>query len=134
MTYSFVLAGGGTGGHVFPALAVARVLRERGHRALFIGTKAGMESRLVPEAGFEIEFIRYRRLQSRRRCGKSCKLLCGFPARIAASRNLLTRLRAAAVFSMGGYVAGPVMLAAITRRMPLVIMEPNAIPGLPTAK
>ena len=52
------MTGGGTGGHVFPALAVARVLRERGHRLLFVGTREGMESRLVPEAGFEIEFIR----------------------------------------------------------------------------
>ena len=58
MPYSFVLTGGGSGGHVFPALAVARVLRERGHELLFIGTHEGMESRLVPEAGFELEFIR----------------------------------------------------------------------------
>jgi UDP-N-acetylglucosamine--N-acetylmuramyl-(pentapeptide) pyrophosphoryl-undecaprenol N-acetylglucosamine transferase len=58
MAHSFVLTGGGTGGHVFPALAVARVLQARGHRLLFIGTQEGMESRLVPEAGFDIQFVR----------------------------------------------------------------------------
>lgn len=133
MTHTFVMAGGGTGGHVFPALAVARVLRDRGQQPLFIGTRAGMESRLVPEAGFEIDFIEiggFNRVGAMQKLRTALKI----PGAIAASRSMLKRLRTAAVFSMGGYVAGPVMLAAITLGIPLVIMEPNAIPGIANRK
>ena len=56
-THRFVLTGGGTGGHVYPALAVARVLQERGHQPLFVGTRDGIEARLVPEAGFDMRFV-----------------------------------------------------------------------------
>jgi UDP-N-acetylglucosamine--N-acetylmuramyl-(pentapeptide) pyrophosphoryl-undecaprenol N-acetylglucosamine transferase len=133
VNYSFVMAGGGTGGHVFPALAVARVLRDRGHHPLFIGTKAGMESRLVPEAGFEIDFIE---IGGFNRVGAAQKLRTALkiPGAVAASRRLLRRIKAAAVFSMGGYVAAPVMLAAILLRVPLIVMEPNAIPGIANRK
>jgi UDP-N-acetylglucosamine--N-acetylmuramyl-(pentapeptide) pyrophosphoryl-undecaprenol N-acetylglucosamine transferase len=128
MPHSFVLTGGGSGGHVFPTLAVARILRDRGHRLLYIGTREGMEARLVPEAGFEMEFIRIgalNRVGARRQIRTSLQL----PTSILAARNLLSRFRARAVFSMGGFVAGPVMLAAVLCRIPLIIMEPNATPG-----
>jgi UDP-N-acetylglucosamine--N-acetylmuramyl-(pentapeptide) pyrophosphoryl-undecaprenol N-acetylglucosamine transferase len=128
MAYSFVMTGGGTGGHVFPALAVARVLRERGHKLLFIGTQAGMEARLVPEAGFEIEFVRsgaLKRVGMRRRLQTVWQL----PLGAAAAARLLRSFGAQAVFSTGGFVAGPVMFAAVLRRTPLIVMEPNAIPG-----
>jgi len=133
LPYTFVMAGGGTGGHVFPALAVARVLKERGHRSAFIGTREGMESRLVPEAGFEIQFIRIGGLK---RVGlrKQIQTVVLLPASIASAWRLLGRLRPDAVFSMGGYVAGPAMAAALLRRIPLVVMEPNAIPGFATRK
>ncbi len=129
LPYSFVLTGGGTGGHVFPALAVARVLRDRGHRLLFIGTKEGMESRLVPEAGFEMEFVR---IGGFNRVGfqKQLRTALQLPLSIATALRLLKRFRPRAVFSMGGYVAVPVMIAALVSRIPLVVMEPNAIPGL----
>jgi UDP-N-acetylglucosamine--N-acetylmuramyl-(pentapeptide) pyrophosphoryl-undecaprenol N-acetylglucosamine transferase len=123
------MAGGGTGGHVFPALAVARVLRERGHELLFIGTREGMESRLVPEGGFEIEFIRsggLKRVGLRRQIQTAALL----PGSIGAAWQLLKRFRPGAVFSMGGYVAAPVMAAALLSGIPLVVMEPNALPGL----
>jgi UDP-N-acetylglucosamine--N-acetylmuramyl-(pentapeptide) pyrophosphoryl-undecaprenol N-acetylglucosamine transferase len=129
LAYSFVMTGGGTGGHVFPALAVARVLREHGHRLLFIGTREGIESRLVPEAGFEIEFIRsggLKRVGLRRQIQTAALL----PAGIGAAWQFLRRFRAGAVFSMGGYVAAPVMAAALISGIPLVVMEPNALPGL----
>jgi UDP-N-acetylglucosamine--N-acetylmuramyl-(pentapeptide) pyrophosphoryl-undecaprenol N-acetylglucosamine transferase len=129
MPYSFVMTGGGTGGHVFPALAVARVLRERGHKLLFVGSQAGMESRLVPESGFDIEFIRsgaLKRVGLRRQIHTAAIL----PASIGSAWQLLRRFRPGAVFSMGGYVAGPVMAAALVCRIPLVVMEPNALPGL----
>jgi UDP-N-acetylglucosamine--N-acetylmuramyl-(pentapeptide) pyrophosphoryl-undecaprenol N-acetylglucosamine transferase len=133
MQHSFVLTGGGSGGHVFPALAVARVLRERGHRLLFIGTSRGMESRLVPEAGFDLELIRIGALN---RVGrrKQFQTLAQLPWSIASAWRLLRRFRPRAVFSMGGYVAGPVMLAAVLAGIPLVVMEPNATPGFANRK
>jgi UDP-N-acetylglucosamine--N-acetylmuramyl-(pentapeptide) pyrophosphoryl-undecaprenol N-acetylglucosamine transferase len=129
MAYSFVITGGGTGGHVFPGLAVARILQERGHKLLFIGTQEGMEARLVPEAGYEIEFVRSGGLA---RVGLRRQLRAGLriPLGIAAASRQLRRFGAQAVFSTGGYVAGPVMIAALLRRIPLIVMEPNAIPGL----
>ena len=133
MPYSFLLTGGGTGGHVFPALAVARVLRERGHRLLFVGTRAGMESRLVPEAGYEMEFIRSGGL-NRVGLRKQIQSAIQLPVGIAAARRILRRFRPDAVFSMGGFVAGPVMIAAVFSRIPLIIMEPNAVPGFANRK
>lgn len=133
MPFSFVLTGGGTGGHVFPALAVARVLRERGHRLLFIGTHEGIESRLVPEAGYEMEFIRSSGL-NRVGLGKQLRSTMQLPGAIAAARQVLRRFRPNAVFSMGGFVAGPVMIAAVLSRIPLIVMEPNAVPGFANRK
>ncbi len=129
MAYSFVMTGGGTGGHVFPALAVARVLKQRGHRLLFVGTEEGMEAGLVPDAGFEIAFIRsggLKRVGLRRQIQTAALL----PSSIGAAWRILRRFRPQAVFSMGGYVAGPVMAAALLCGIRLVVMEPNAIPGL----
>jgi UDP-N-acetylglucosamine--N-acetylmuramyl-(pentapeptide) pyrophosphoryl-undecaprenol N-acetylglucosamine transferase len=123
------MTGGGTGGHVFPALAVARVLRERGHELLFIGTREGMESRLVPESGFEIEFIRSAGLK-RMGLRRQIQTVALLPGSINAAWRLLKRFRPCAVFSMGGYVAAPVMAAALISGIPLVVMEPNALPGL----
>ena len=133
MPYSFLLTGGGTGGHVFPALAVASVLRERGHRLLFAGTREGMESRLVPDAGYEMEFIRsgaLNRVGLRRQFDTAMRL----PAGIAGAAQLLRRFRPHAVFSMGGFVAGPVMIAAALSRIPMIVMEPNAVPGFANRK
>ncbi len=122
------MTGGGTGGHVFPAIAVARVLRDRGHRILFIGTHRGIESRLVPDAGFEIAHIRIgqlNRVSLRRQIQTGWQM----PFSIAAASAILKKFQPAAVFSMGGFVAGPVMIAAILRKTPLIVMEPNAVPG-----
>jgi UDP-N-acetylglucosamine--N-acetylmuramyl-(pentapeptide) pyrophosphoryl-undecaprenol N-acetylglucosamine transferase len=133
MAHSFVLTGGGTGGHVFPALAVARVLQARGHKLLFVGTKEGMESRLVPEAGFEIEYVRSGGLN---RVGFITQIRSAsqLPLGIVTALKLLKRFDAEVVFSMGGYVAGPVMLAAVLTGIPLVIMEPNSVPGFANRK
>ena len=130
---SIVLTGGGTGGHVFPALAVARELRKNGHRLLFIGTREGIESRLVPEARLEMDFIRsgaLNRVGIRRQLQTALLL----PTAITAAYRSLKRFRAQAVFSTGGFVAGPVMLAAVMARIPVVLMEPNAMPGLANRK
>jgi UDP-N-acetylglucosamine--N-acetylmuramyl-(pentapeptide) pyrophosphoryl-undecaprenol N-acetylglucosamine transferase len=118
------MAGGGTGGHVIPALAVARELRQRGHNVFFVGTDRGMESKLVPAEGFELK-----------------KIDIGGLNRVGALQRLITlmklpfttigcfKYRSDAVFSMGGYVAGPPVMAALLRRTPVVVMEPNAVPG-----
>jgi UDP-N-acetylglucosamine--N-acetylmuramyl-(pentapeptide) pyrophosphoryl-undecaprenol N-acetylglucosamine transferase len=123
------MAGGGTGGHVIPAIAVARVLAGRGHQPIFIGTERGLEARLVPAAGFPIEWIEIGGLK---RVGfrPAIRTMRMIPGSFRRSLAYLDRHRPAAVFSMGGYVAAPVMLAAIRRRIPVVIMEPNAMPGV----
>lgn len=123
------MAGGGTGGHVVPSLAVAAELRRRGHTCIFAGTRAGMEARLAPERGFPIEWIEIGGLN---RVGwrKAAGTLLQLPAAIVQAHRILKRHSAAAVFSMGGYVAGPVVAAAILSRIPIVTMEPNAMPGL----
>jgi UDP-N-acetylglucosamine--N-acetylmuramyl-(pentapeptide) pyrophosphoryl-undecaprenol N-acetylglucosamine transferase len=133
MPYPFVLAGGGTGGHIYPALAVAQVLRDRGHQPIFIGTSDGMESRIVPEHGYQIRFVRsagLKRVGLRRQVGSLVQL----PIGIAVALRTLRELGARAVFSMGGYVAGPVMIAATLAQIPVIVMEPNAVPGFANRK
>jgi len=124
----FVMAGGGTGGHVIPSLAVARELQRRGHEVFFVGTEKGVEARLVPAAGFELQLIRIGGLK---RVGILQRLatLGQLPLSTLRMYGLLQRRSAAAVFSMGGYAAGPVVMAALAARIPLVVMEPNAVPG-----
>jgi len=123
------MAGGGTGGHVIPALAVARELVSHGHRAVFVGTRSGFEARLAPAAGFPIQYIEIGGLN---RVGVLQKLrtLAQLPGSLAKALRFVRQLRPSAVFSMGGYVAGPVVLAAWWKSLPIVVMEPNAIPGL----
>src|SRR5689334_9530950 len=125
---SFVMAGGGTGGHVMPALAVARELRSRGHAVRFIGTRRGLEAKLVPAEGFPIEWIEIGGL-NRVGLRKTLVTLAELPFSVWTASRMLDRDRPAAVFSMGGFVAGPVLLAALWKRLPVVVMEPNAIPG-----
>lgn len=125
----FLMAGGGTGGHVIPLVAVARELRRRGHEPIFAGTSKGIEARLVPAEGFPIEWIEIGGLK-RVGARQALKTLWQLPAGVARCWSLCGSRRIAAVFSLGGYVAGPPMIAAWLRRIPVVLMEPNAMPGL----
>ena len=125
---AFVMAGGGTGGHVMPALAVARELRARGHSVSFIGTRRGLEAKLVPGAGFPIEWIEIGGL-NRVGLRQTLATLANLPSSVWQASRMLDRARPAAVFSTGGFVAGPVLLAALWKRLPVVVMEPNAVPG-----
>lgn len=109
-------------------LAVAGELRSRGHDCLFIGTRTGFEARLVPAAGFPIEYIEIGGLK-RVGIARVVRTLAQLPSSIFRVRRLFKRLRPAAIFSIGGYAAGPVVLAGWTARVPLVIMEPNVMPG-----
>jgi len=126
---TIVMAGGGTGGHVLPSLAVARELKARGYQCIFIGTRAGFEAKLVPAADFPLEFIEIGGLNS---VGvtRSLRSLTQLPVSVLRGRQMLDKYKPGAIFSMGGYVAGPVVLAGLWRRVPIVAMEPNAIPGL----
>jgi UDP-N-acetylglucosamine--N-acetylmuramyl-(pentapeptide) pyrophosphoryl-undecaprenol N-acetylglucosamine transferase len=118
------MAGGGTGGHVIPALAVARELRSRGHRVFFVGTSRGLESKLVPAEGFELKKIEIGGLN---RVGLRQKIAT--LAKLPFTTLGCLRFKASAIFSMGGYVAGPPVMAALLKRVPVVVMEPNAVPG-----
>ena len=122
----FLMAGGGTGGHVIPALAVARELRQRGHRVFFVGTDRGMESKLVPPEGFELRKIKIGGLN---RVGLRQKLATAAQLPFTTLGCLKFVRESSAVFSMGGYVAGPPVMAALLRGIPVVVMEPNAVPG-----
>jgi UDP-N-acetylglucosamine--N-acetylmuramyl-(pentapeptide) pyrophosphoryl-undecaprenol N-acetylglucosamine transferase len=126
---TFVMAGGGTGGHVIPALAVAHELRLRGHSVRFIGTRRGIESKLVPAADFPIDWIEIGGL-NRVELRQMMTSLAELPWSVFEAARLLHRAQpVTAVFSMGGYVAGPVLIAALWKRLPVVVMEPNAVPG-----
>jgi len=125
---TFVMAGGGSGGHVIPALAVARELRARGHEVHFIGTQRGMEAKLVPAENFAIEWIEIGGL-NRVGLRRMLSTLADLPLSVWQAARMLDRIKPAAVFSTGGYVAGPVLLAALWKRLPVVVMEPNAVPG-----
>jgi len=126
---TYLMAGGGTGGHVIPAVAVARELRSRGHRPVFVGTRTGFEAKLVPSAGFPLEFIEIGGLK-RVGFAQTLRTLGQIPVSFARCVGLINRYHPAAVFSMGGYAAGPVTLAAWWKGVPIAIMEPNAVPGL----
>ncbi len=125
------IAGGGTGGHVMPALAVARQLvgDNADLTVEFVGTAAGMEATLVPEAGFKLHNLPVRPLK---RVGlkNTIKALFALPKALFASLKLIKEKRPIAVIGVGGYAAGPIVLAAWLKGVPTAIMEQNSFPGL----
>lgn len=124
-----LIMAGGTGGHVFPALAVADELRMRGIPVVWLGTRAGIESRLVPQAGYTIEWLSITGLR-----GKNALTLLLAPVRliVACWQALLVLLKRkpCAVLGMGGFASGPGGLMAWLTRKPLLVHEQNTIPGL----
>ena len=125
-----LIAGGGTGGHIIPALAVARGLVERhGAEVLFVGTSRGMEQRLVPAAGFRLELIEVGPL-NQVSWGTRLKSLMQIPMSLVACRRILKGFGAEAVLGVGGYASGPGMGAAILGGVPAMAFEPNAVPGM----
>jgi UDP-N-acetylglucosamine--N-acetylmuramyl-(pentapeptide) pyrophosphoryl-undecaprenol N-acetylglucosamine transferase len=124
-----MILAGGTGGHIFPGLAVAAALRARGVDVVWLGADGGMETRLVPQHGIEIDTIAVKGLR-----GKGVVTLLGAPLRVLgairqASRVLKQRAPRAVV-SFGGYAAGPGGIAAKLHGMPLIVHEQNRAPGL----
>ena len=124
-----VLAGGGTGGHVFPALALARELKARDVEVLMVGTERGLEMGIFPREGFPLATIRVEGLKGMkvRSQARSFALL---PKALLQALTLLHRHRPQVVVGVGGYGAGPVSMAAVLRRIPLLIHEQNLFPGL----
>jgi len=126
-----VMAGGGTGGHLYPAIAVARALLARAPDAkvTFAGTAQGLEARIVPREGFELDVIRSAGLKGKslaRRIRGGLLLPLGF----ADAWRLLSRRRPDLVVGVGGYSSGPVVLTAALRGIPTMVLEQNAVPGL----
>jgi UDP-N-acetylglucosamine--N-acetylmuramyl-(pentapeptide) pyrophosphoryl-undecaprenol N-acetylglucosamine transferase len=126
---TFLIAAGGTGGHVIPGLQIARELRRRGHRCRFVGTARGLESRLVPKEGFPLELLPVGAL-NRVSIRRQLETVLRLPQALIQAGRLIDRDRPAAVLSLGGYAAGPVLVAAIMREIPVAVVEPNAKPGL----
>ena len=124
-----LIMAGGTGGHVFPALAVANALRDRGVAVVWLGVPGSMESRLVPANGFPIEWVRVAGIR-----GKGPKAWLLAPWRIlkavVQAAGVLRRVRPRSVLGAGGYVSGPGGIAAWLMRVPLLIHEQNAVAGM----
>ncbi|HXW55228.1 MAG TPA: undecaprenyldiphospho-muramoylpentapeptide beta-N-acetylglucosaminyltransferase [Candidatus Cybelea sp.] len=133
---NLLISGGGTGGHVFPAIAVAHEWLCRGNRAdakgertvVIVGTNQGLEAKLVPQAGLPLELIRVAGLKGigGRRFWRNAALL---PAGLWDSERILERHRFHVAFGVGGYASGPMMLLAAMHQVPAVVFEPNVEPG-----
>ena len=124
-----LITAGGTGGHVYPGLAVARALESQGIPVIWMGTKEGLEARVIPEAGIEMVYLSVSGLR-----GKGIKSLLAAPFQLVKalfqSFKIMRKVKPSAVLGMGGFVAGPGGLVASWMGIPVIIHEQNAIPGL----
>src|SRR5271155_262151 len=125
-----LIAGGGTGGHVIPAIAIAQEWLSRGseREVVLVGTQRGIEMKLVPQAGLPLETLRVAGLKGKGGATLLKNLAMLAPAMLDA-RAVLARHKPIAAFGVGGYAAGPMLLATWLGRIPNVIFEPNAEPG-----
>jgi UDP-N-acetylglucosamine--N-acetylmuramyl-(pentapeptide) pyrophosphoryl-undecaprenol N-acetylglucosamine transferase len=124
-----ILAGGGTGGHVIPALAIANELK-KSHAAevLFIGTARGIENRLVPAAGYPLQLVRVGALKNVSVMTRA-KTAFDLPRALWDASRMLNEFVPDVVIGVGGYASGPAMLAAIFKHLPTLAFEPNVVPG-----
>src|SRR5439155_4856267 len=127
-----VIAGGGTGGHLYPGIAVARELlsRQPDAQISFAGTARGIESRVVPREGFALDLIRSGGLKGKslRDRARGASLL---PLGLVDAMRIVTARQPDLVIGVGGYSSGPVVLVAALRGVPTMLLEQNAVPGLP---
>jgi UDP-N-acetylglucosamine--N-acetylmuramyl-(pentapeptide) pyrophosphoryl-undecaprenol N-acetylglucosamine transferase len=130
---TYVIVAGKTGGHIYPGIALAKEIRARrpGVPVLFVGTADGLESRLIPDAGFPLETVRASGFAGKSLSGKLLSL-ARLPGGFLEARALLSRHRARGVVGMGGYVSVPVLAAARLLRVPTVVHDSNALPGIAT--
>lgn len=126
-----VIAGGGTGGHLYPGIAVAReLLRRRPEaRVSFAGTARGIEARVLPREGFDLDLIRSAGLKGKSLAARARGALM-IPLGLGDAWRILSARRPHLVIGVGGYSSGPVVLAAAVRRIPTMLLEQNAVPGL----
>jgi UDP-N-acetylglucosamine--N-acetylmuramyl-(pentapeptide) pyrophosphoryl-undecaprenol N-acetylglucosamine transferase len=124
-----ILAGGGTGGHVIPALAIANELKKN-YRAevLFIGTARGIENRLVPAAGYPLRLVRVGALKNVSLTTRA-RTAFDLPRAVWDASRMLNEFAPDVVIGVGGYASGPAMLAAVVKHIPTLAFEPNVVPG-----
>jgi UDP-N-acetylglucosamine--N-acetylmuramyl-(pentapeptide) pyrophosphoryl-undecaprenol N-acetylglucosamine transferase len=124
-----ILAGGGTGGHVIPALAIANELKKKyGAEVLFIGTARGIENRLVPAAGYPLQLVRVGALKNVSLMTR-VKTAFDLPRAVWDASRMLNEFAPDVVIGVGGYASGPAMLAAVVKHIPTLAFEPNVVPG-----
>ena len=124
-----ILAGGGTGGHVIPAIAIAQELQKRcGAEVLFVGTSRGLENRLVPAAGFPLQLVKVGAL-NRVSLATRTKTVLDLPRAVFDAGKILNEFHPDVVIGVGGYASGPAMLSAILKHIPTLAFEPNLVPG-----
>ncbi len=126
-----MIAGGGTGGHLYPGVALAEefTTRRQGNEVLFVGTRRGLEARVIPDLGYHLEFIEVRGIKGTGTMNR----LRGFarlPWALFQSFSILRRFRPDVAVGVGGYASGPMILAAWLCRIPTAILEQNTVPGI----
>jgi len=125
-----LIAGGGTGGHIIPALAVAHeMVTKYGAEILFVGTPRGLEGRMVPAAGFQLRLVQVGPLKNVSLATR-LRTLLDVPRSLLACRRIICEFNPQVVFGVGGYASGPGIIAALMMRVPTMVFEPNAMPGL----
>lgn len=129
---NIVIAGGGTGGHIYPAIAIARALQRKDPNVQvhFVGTPAGLENQLVPKQGFPLHLIKVGKLNMRGQLLSKVRTILGLPSAFVQAAALLMELKPEVVLGVGGYVSGPFVLMSSILGFQTAIWEPNAKPGL----
>src|SRR5437588_2317677 len=123
------IVGGGTGRHIIPALAIARELRQLySAEIIFVGTSRGIETRLVPQAGFELRLVQVGQLKGVS-LARRARTLSDIPRAVLTCRGIFVEFQPQIVIGVGGYASGPGMLAALLMRIPTLAFEPNRVPG-----
>jgi len=125
-----MIAAGGTGGHIYPGIAVANEImrRDNSSEVLFVGTSRGLETRIVPENGFQLALIHSVGLKNVGIKGKITGVMT-LPRSFVEARRLLREFRPSVVVGAGGYVSGPVLMMAVVMGIPTLVMDSNALPG-----
>jgi UDP-N-acetylglucosamine--N-acetylmuramyl-(pentapeptide) pyrophosphoryl-undecaprenol N-acetylglucosamine transferase len=125
-----IIAAGGTGGHIFPGVAIAREFKRRDPEAeiLFVGTPRGLESKIVPREGFKLEMMKVGALKGVSMAERA-KSIAGLPLSFVSALRIIRRFRPGIVIGVGGYSSGPMLMVAALMKIPTMVVEPNAMPG-----